>query len=77
MSEQFTVCTVRTTTKLRDEAAEVLKRERLAIGEFLRLSLAYVAEHGRLPFDVPEELRGVSKRSGALKKSTGKNFFDL
>jgi antitoxin component of RelBE/YafQ-DinJ toxin-antitoxin module len=41
-------------------AAPVLEKESITKSEYLRLCIAYLAEHGEPPFPIPEAARAVS-----------------
>lgn len=75
MADQNTTTTVHFPVKLRDAAEGVLEKERLTMGEYLRLCIAHLAETGRAPFEIPEGSRGMKKRHGALKQAGYRTFF--
>ncbi|MFL9939995.1 hypothetical protein [Paraburkholderia graminis] len=71
----MTTCAANVPDTLRDAARPGLDKEKLTMSEYLRLCIAYLAEHGRAPFEVPEESRGLKNRAAALQKSVGATFF--
>lgn len=77
MSDQFINCTAKVPVDVREKAADLLAEKGLTVAEIMRLAVVFVAETGRLPFDVPERLRGLKKPHGAAKRvADRKTFFD-
>lgn len=60
-------------------AKRTLIEHRLTNAEFIRLAFKYVADTGRLPFELPTDYKGGAwswKFGRSLTRTVGRTFFD-